>query len=37
MTALDVLILTLIAKSRPQGLIPDEEVEDVYGRDILRS
>jgi hypothetical protein len=35
-TALDVLILTLIAKSRPERLGPNEEVEDVYGRDILR-
>jgi hypothetical protein len=35
MTALDVLILALIAKPRPEVLRPDEEVEDVYGRDVL--
>jgi hypothetical protein len=37
MTALDSLILTLIAKSRPEVLLPDEEVEDVYGGDIFSS
>jgi hypothetical protein len=35
MTALNVLILTLIAKSRPERPGPDQEVEDVYGGDIL--
>jgi len=35
MIALDTLILTLIAKSRPEVLRPNEEVEDVYGGDIL--
>jgi hypothetical protein len=35
MTALDSLILTLIAKPRPEVLRPDKEVEDVYGGDIL--
>jgi hypothetical protein len=36
MTALDILILTLIANARPEVLRPDEEVDDVYGGDILR-
>jgi hypothetical protein len=35
MAALDILILTLIAKSRPEVLRPDEEVEDVYSGDIF--
>jgi hypothetical protein len=35
MTALDILILALIANSRPEVLCPDEKVEDVYGGDIL--
>jgi hypothetical protein len=35
MTALDILILTLIANSRPERLGADEKVEDVNGRDIL--
>jgi hypothetical protein len=35
MAALNVLILTLIAKSRPERLGPDDEVENVNGRDIL--